>query len=154
MKSCDIPNLGLLFRFGWGYNAGLPTGLLFGPRLAISFVFTVGLVLWWRAGEALRAHNSRNILLATLLGLGNSLRYYPVGFLLLVLQSCLHLIMRPPWCSLLRWGAGWGWGWRWWWRRGGWRAALQWRTENPYLVARTISILSGLKKKHKTLFSI
>lgn len=88
INGCDyIPDLGLLLRLGGGYNAGLPTGLLFEPCLAVSFVLTVtmGLVLWGRAREALRAHNSGDVLLSTLPGLSNSLWYYPVGLLLLVL---------------------------------------------------------------------
>lgn len=42
INGCDyIPDLGLLLRLGGGYNAGLPTGLLFEPCLAVSFVLTV-----------------------------------------------------------------------------------------------------------------
>lgn len=76
VNGCDyIPDLGLLLGLGGGYDAGLPTGLLFGPCLAVSFVpaVTVSLVLRGRAGEALGAHNSGDVLLPTLPGLSNGL---------------------------------------------------------------------------------
>lgn len=75
INGCDyIPNLGFLLGLGGGYNTGLPTVLLFRPCLAVSFVltFTV-LVLRGRAREALRAHNSGDVLLPTLPGLSNCL---------------------------------------------------------------------------------
>ncbi len=147
INDCDyIPDLGLLLGLGGGYNAGLPTGLLFEPCLAVSFVLavTVRLVLWRRAGEAFRAHNSGDVFLSTLPGLSNSFWYYPVGLLLLVLYIWLHLMMRPPRRPLLRWGAGWR-GRRWGWG-GGWWAALHWGTEDPYLASGTICVLSRLGK--------
>lgn len=140
-----LPDLGLLLGLGRGHDACLPAGLLLEPRFAVSFVLTVpmGLVLRGRAGEALRAHNSGDVLLAALPCLSNSLRYYPVGFLLLV----LHWMMHPPLCLLLRWGAR-----RWRRRRrrgrGGARwAALHWGADDSYLAAGTISVLPGLKEK-------
>lgn len=141
-----IPDLGLLLWFGGRYNTGFPAGLLFESCLSVSFVLTVTMCpeLWRRAWEALRTHNSGNVLLSTLPSLCNSLWYYPVCLLLLVLQIWLHLMMCPSWCLFLRGGAG-GWRRR---RRGGWRrwwwAALHWGTEDPYLATGTICILSGL----------
>ncbi len=150
INGCDyIPDLGLLLGLGGGYNAGLPTGLLFWPCLAVSFVLpvTVRLVLWGRAGEALRAHNSGDVLLPTLPCLSNSFWYYPIGLFLLVLYIWLHLMMCPPWRPLLRWGAGWGW--RRWGRGGGRWAALHWGTEDPYLATGTISVLSRLREERE-----
>ena len=145
-----IPDLGLLLRLGGGYNAGFPTGLLFESWFSISFLlmFTMCPELWGRAWEALRTHNSGNVLLSTLPSLCNSLWYYPVSLLLLVVYIWLHLTMCSSRCLFLWRGAGRWWGW---WRRGGgwWWAALHWRTEDPYLATRTIHILSGLKDKEK-----
>lgn len=76
INSCGyIPDFGLLLGLGGGYDTGLPTALVFEPGLAVSFVLavTVGLVLRRGAGEALRAHNSGDILLSALPGLSNSL---------------------------------------------------------------------------------
>lgn len=141
-----IPNLGLLLGFGGWYNAGFPTGLVFGPGLAVSLMLTIpmGLELSWRAGEALWSHDPWDVLLSSLSGLSNSFWYYPICLFLLVLQGWLHLMMLPPFCPLLRWGAGWGWRW-WWWRGGGWRT-LQRGTEDSYLAARTIAVLSRLQR--------
>ena len=147
-NGCDyIPNLGLLLGLGGGDNAGLPTCLHFLPCLAVSFVLavTVGLVLWGRAGEALGAHDPGYVLLPALPGLCDSLWYYPIGLLLLVQWRCLHLMMRHPRCPFL-WRGAW-WGWRRGGRRGRRRAALHWGAEDPYLAARTISILSWLRRE-------
>lgn len=146
MKAIYIPDLGLLLGLWGGYNAGLPGGFLFGPGLPVSLVLalTVALVLRRRGGEALRAHNSWDVLLSSLSGLGDGFWYYPIGLLLLLMQIWLHLMVCPPWHPLLRWGAGWGWRRR---RRGsgGGRAALHRGTEDPHLATGTIGVFSRLR---------
>lgn len=149
-----IPDLGLLLGLGGGYDAGLPTSLLFESRFAVSFVLAVAVALVLRggAGEALGAHDSGDVLLPALSGFSDGLRYYPVGLLLLVLYVRLHLMVRPPRRSLLRRGAGRGrrrWG-----RGGGRRAALHWGTEDPYLATGTISVLSRLRKAKRAMISM
>lgn len=104
-KRCLLPDLGLLLGFGGGHDTGrLPAGLLLQPRPAVAFVLPLppGLVLRRRAGEALRAHDSWNVLLAALPGLGDGFGYYPVSLFLLV----LHLMVRPPLARLFRRRAG------------------------------------------------
>lgn len=95
LPGLHLPDLGLLLGLGGGHDAGrLPADLFLQPRPAVPLVLPLppGLVLRRRAREALGTHDSRDVLLAALPGLGDGLGYYPVSLFLLV----LHLMVRSP----------------------------------------------------------